>query len=82
MVFYPRRISQQKRGSKRRRNGTIISKPRRSMRRARIPSVEALSVLVLCLLKALVDSSTRRDTTVRQTCVFPTRLVHTHPSEE
>ena len=37
MVYYPRRVSQQKRGSKRRRNGAIISKPRRVMRRARVP---------------------------------------------
>ena len=38
MVFYPRRMLQTKRGTKRRRNGTVISKPRRNtLRRARMP---------------------------------------------
>ena len=61
MVFYPRRMSQTKRGSKRRRNGTLISKPRRStMRRARVPKrrgVKRTRVMSAQSARAFFDAS-------------------------
>ena len=83
MVFYPRRMSQTKRGSKRRRNGTLISKPRRStVRGARVPKRRGLSVLALCLLKVLAHFLTPHDTMGHPIWVFPIRLGRTHQFEE
>ena len=69
MVVYSCRLSQKKRGTKRRRSGVPVVVPRRPRRTrpARVFRREAVSVLGSCLLRVLVRFLMRRAGTTRQT---------------